>query len=80
MSQESGVEDSLDSSTGLLTLEPTPEPSDGMLETVVVRGETVGNSTHEATLDYNSDIIVVDIRDVSSETGDLRLYKHTRLT
>jgi hypothetical protein len=74
------VEDSLDSSTGLLTPELTPEPSNGMPETVVVRGETVRNSTHEATPDYDSDIIVVDIREVSSETSDLELYKHTRLT
>jgi len=50
-----------------------------MLKTVVVRGETAGNSTHEATPDYNSDIIVVDIRKVSSETGDLRLHEYTRL-
>ena len=74
------MEDSLDSSTGLLTPEPTLESSDGILETVVVRGETAGNSTHEATLNYNSDIIIVDIGEVSSETGDLGLYEHTRLT
>ena len=66
MSQKSGVEDSLDSSIRLLTPELIPEPSNGMLETVVVRGETVRNSTHEATPDYNSDIIVVNIREVSS--------------
>jgi hypothetical protein len=51
-----------------------------MPETVVAEGETARNSTHEATPDYNSDIIVVDTREVSSETSDLELYKHTRLT
>jgi len=80
VSQKSGVEDSLDSSTRLLTPEPIPEPSDGMPETVVVGGETAGNSTHEATPDYDSDIIVVDIGEVSSETGDLGLHEHTRPT
>ena len=80
MSQKSEVEDSLDSSIRLLTPELIPEPSDGILETVVIRGETAGNGTHEATFDYDSDIIVVDIREVSSETGDLRLYEYIRLT
>jgi hypothetical protein len=51
-----------------------------MLKTVVIRGETARNSTPEATPDYNSDIIVVDIREVNSKTSDLRLYKYTRLT
>jgi hypothetical protein len=80
VSQESRVEDSLDSSIGLLTPEPTPEPSNSIPETVVAGGETAGNSTHEATLDYDSDTIVIDIREVSSETGDLGLHEHTRLT
>ena len=80
MSQKSRVEDSLDSSIELLTLELIPEPSDNILKTVIIRGETVRNSTYETTLDYNSDIIVVDIREVSNETGDLRLHKYTRLT
>jgi hypothetical protein len=80
VSQKSGVEDSLDSSTGLLTPKPIPKPSDGILKTVVVGSETARNSTHEATPDYNSDIIVVDIREVSSKTGDLRLHEHTRPT
>jgi Ni,Fe-hydrogenase maturation factor len=80
VSQKSGVEDSLDSSIRLLTPELIPEPFDGILETVVIRGETAGNSTHEATSDYNNDIIVVDIREVSNETGDLRLYEYIRPT
>ena len=51
-----------------------------MPETVVVRGEITGNSTHEATSDYDSDTIVVDIGEVSNETSDLGLHEHTRLT
>jgi hypothetical protein len=74
------VDNSLDSSIGLLTPKPTPEPSVSILETVVVRGEIAGNSTHEATSDYDSDTIVVDIGEVSSEAGDLGLHKHTRPT
>jgi Ni,Fe-hydrogenase maturation factor len=74
------VEDSLDSSIRLLTPELIPEPSDNILETVVIRGETAGNSIYEATFDYDSDIIVVDIREVSSETGDLGLYEYIRPT
>ena len=78
MSQKSEVEDSLDSSIRLLTFESTPEPFNDMLKTVVIRGETVRNSTPEATPDYNSDIIVVDIKEVSNEISDLRLHKYTR--
>jgi hypothetical protein len=80
MSQKSEVEDSLNSNTRLLTLELIPEPFDNILKTVIIRSKTVRNSTHEATLNYNSDIIVVDIREVSSETSDLRLYEYTRST
>ena len=74
------MEDSLNSSIRLLTLKLILEPFNSILETVITEGETARNNTHKATPDYNSDIIVVDIREVSSETGDLRLYKHTRLT
>ena len=80
VSQKSGVDDSPDSSTGLLTPEPTPEPSDSMPETVIAGGDIAGNSTREATPNYDSDTIVVDTGRVSSETGDLGLHKHTRPT
>ena len=72
------MEDSLNSSIKLLTFEFIPEPFNNILETVIIRGETVRNSTHEVTFNYNSDIIIVNIREVSSETSDLRLYKYTR--
>ena len=78
MSQKSGVEDSLNSSIRLLTLELIPEPFNSILKTVIIRGETTRNSNYKATLNYNSDIIVVDIREVSNKTSDLRLYKYTR--
>jgi hypothetical protein len=74
------VDNSLDLSIGLLTPEPTPEPSKSMPETVIVGGETAGNSTYKATPKYNSDTIVVNIGEVNSKTGDLGLYKHTRPT
>ena len=78
MSQKSGVEDSLDSSIRLLIFEFIPELSDGILKTVVIKSEITGNNTHEAIFNYNSDIIVIDIKEVSSEISDLRLYKYTR--
>ena len=80
MSQKLKIEDSLNSSIRLLTLELIPEPFNNILKTVIIKGETVRNNTHEITLNYNSDIIIVNIRKVSSETSDLRLYKYTRFT
>jgi len=73
------VEDSLNSNIRLLTPELILKPFDSILKTVVVKGEIIRNSTYEATLDYNSDIIVVNIREVSNKTSDLELYKYTRL-
>ena len=72
------MEDSLNSNIRLLTPELILKPFDSILKTVVVKGEIIRNSTYEATLDYNSDIIVVNIREVSNKTSDLRLYKYTR--
>jgi hypothetical protein len=74
------VDNSSDLSIGLLTLEPTLEPSISMLETVVVRGETARNSTYKATPNYNSNTIIVNIGKVSSKVGNLGLYKHMRPT
>jgi hypothetical protein len=74
------VDNSLDLSTELLTPKPTLEPSVSMLETVVVGGEIARNSTYKATFNYNSNTIVINIGKVSSEAGDLGLYKHIRLT
>jgi hypothetical protein len=80
VSQKSEVDDSLDSSIGLLTPKPIPEPSESMPETVIAGGETARNSTHKATPNYDSNTIIVDIGEVSSKTGDLGLYEHTRPT
>jgi hypothetical protein len=74
------VDNSLNSSIRLLTPKPIPEPSVSILETVVVRGETAGNSTYKATPNYNSNTIIVNIGKVSSKAGDLGLYKHMRPT
>ena len=79
MSQKSGIEDSLNSSIELLTLESTLEPFDSILKTVVIRSEIARNNTHEAIPNYNNDIIVINIKEVSNEISDLRLYKYTRL-
>ena len=74
------MEDSLNSNIRLLTFKSILKPFNNILKTVIIKGETVRNSTHEATPDYNSDIIVVNTREVNSETSDLGLYEHTRLT
>ena len=79
MSQKSKVEDSLNSSIKLLTFEFIPEPFNNILETVIIKGKITRNNTYKATLNYNSNIIVVDIKEVSNKTSDLRLYKYTRL-
>ena len=79
MSQKSGVEDSLNSSIRLLIFKLIPEPFNNILKTVIIKGETVRNSTYKVTSDYNSDIIVINIKEVSSKTSDLRLYKYIRL-
>jgi hypothetical protein len=74
------VDNSLDLSIRLLTPKPTLKPSINILKTVVVRGKTARNSTYKAIPNYNSNIIVVDIGEVSSKAGDLGLYKHIRPT
>jgi hypothetical protein len=74
------VDNSLDLSIGLLTPKPILEPFKSILEMVVARGKIARNSTYKAIFNYNSNIIIVDIGEVSSETGDLGLYKYTRPT
>jgi hypothetical protein len=74
------VDNSLDLSIGLLTLKPTLEPFESILKTVVARGKTARNSTYKATPNYDSNTIIVNIGEVSSEIGNLGLYKHMRST
>jgi hypothetical protein len=74
------VDNSLDLSIRLLTPKPTLKPSVSILETVIVGGETAGNSTYKATPNYNNNTIVVNTGEVSSKAGDLGLYKHMRPT
>ena len=80
MSQKSEVKDSLNSSIRLLTFKLILEPFNGILKTVVIRDETIRNNTYKATLDYNNDIIIVNIKEVNNKISDLRLYKYIRLT
>jgi hypothetical protein len=70
------VDNSLDLSIGLLTPKPILKPFESILETVIVGGETARNNTYKATPDYDSNTIVVDIGEVSSEIGDLGLYEY----
>ena len=80
MSQKSEIKDSLNSNIRLLTFKSILKPFNNILKTVIIKGETVRNSTYKVTSDYNSDIIVINIKEVSSKTSDLRLYKYIRLT
>ena len=79
MSQKSEIKDSLNSNIRLLTFKSILKPFNNILKTVIIKGETVRNSTYKVTSDYNSDIIVINIKEVSSKTSDLRLYKYIRL-
>ena len=72
------IKDFLNSNIRLLIFKLILEPFNNILKTVVIRSETVRNNTHEAIFNYNSDIIVVNIKEVSNKTSDLRLYKYTR--
>jgi hypothetical protein len=74
------VDNSLDLSIRLLTPKPILEPSISILETVIVGGKTAENNTYKATLNYNSNTIIINIGKVSSKIGNLRLYKYTRST
>ena len=78
MSQKSGIKDSLDLSIRLLTFELILESFNNILKTVIIRSEIVKNNTYKTTFNYDSDIIVVDIKEVNNEINDLRLYKYTR--
>jgi len=79
VSQKSEIKDSLNSNIRLLTFKSILKPFNNILKTVIIKGETVRNSTYKVTSDYNSDIIVINIKEVSSKTSDLRLYKYIRL-
>jgi len=72
------IKDFLNSNIRLLIFKLILEPFNNILKTVVIRSETVRNNTHEAIFNYNSDIIVVNIKEVNNKTSDLRLYKYTR--
>jgi hypothetical protein len=70
------VDNSLDLSIRLLTPKPTLKPSISILETVIIEGEIAGNSTYKATSNYNSNIIIINIGEVSNKVGNLGLYKY----
>jgi len=74
------IKDSLNSSIRLLTFELILKPFNNILKTVIIRSETVKSNTYKVILNYNNDIIVVNIREVNNETNDLKLYKYTRFT
>jgi hypothetical protein len=70
------VDNSLDLSIKLLTPKLIPEPSISILETVIIRGKIVRNSTYKATFNYNNNTIIVNISKVNSKVGNLGLYKY----
>jgi len=72
------VEDSLNLSIKLLILEFILELFDNILKTVIIKSETIKNNIYKVIFNYNNDIIVIDIKEVSNKTSDLRLYKYTR--
>ena len=72
------MEDSLNLSIKLLILEFILELFDNILKTVIIKSETIKNNIYKVIFNYNNDIIVIDIKEVSNKTSDLRLYKYTR--
>ena len=70
------MDNSLNLSIRLLTSKPILKPFISILETVIVGGEIVRNSTYKATSNYNSNIIIINIGKVSSKVGNLGLYKY----
>ena len=62
----------------LLTFKLISELFNNILKTVVIKSEIIKNNIHEVTLNYNSDIIIINIKEVNNKTSDLRLYKYTR--
>jgi len=58
----------------LLTFKLISELFNNILKTVVIKTKIIKNNIHEVTFDYNNDIIVVNIKEVSNKTSDLRLY------
>jgi len=62
----------------LLIFKLISELFNNILKTVVIKTKIIKNNIHEVTFDYNNDIIVVNIKEVSNKTSDLRLYKYTR--
>ena len=74
------IKDSLNSNIKLLTFKLILKPFNNILKTIVIKSEIVKNNTYKTTLNYNSDIIIVNIKEVNNEISDLRLYKYTRFT
>jgi len=72
------IKDFLNSNIRLLIFKLILEPFNNILKTVVIKSEIIKNNIHEVTLNYNSDIIIINIKEVNNKTSDLRLYKYTR--
>jgi len=72
------IKDFLNSNIRLLIFKLILKPFNNILKTVVIKSEIIKNNIHEVTLNYNSDIIIINIKEVNNKTSDLRLYKYTR--
>jgi hypothetical protein len=73
------VDNSLNLSIRLLTLKSILKPFKSILEIVIIKGKTTKNNTYKATLNYNNNIIIINIGEVNNKISNLGLYKYTRL-
>ena len=67
------IKDFLNSNIRLLIFKLILKPFNNILKTVVIKSEIIKNNIHEVTLNYNSDIIIINIKEVNNKTSDLRL-------
>jgi hypothetical protein len=74
------VDNSLDLSIELLTFKLILKPFKSILKMVVIKGKIAKNNTYKATSNYDSNIIIINISEVSSKIGNLGLYKYIYLT
>jgi hypothetical protein len=50
------------------------------LKTIVIKGKIARNNIYKATLNYNNNIIIVNINKVNNKADNLRLYKYICFT
>jgi hypothetical protein len=74
------VDNFLNLNIKLLTFKSILKPFINILNIVIIKGKTAKNNTYKATLNYNNNIIIINIGKVNNKVSNLRLYKYIYLT